>query len=694
MLGQVLKKRYELTQILGVGGFGQTYIAVDLEHPNHPYCVVKHLRPASSDRRFLKVARRLFDTEVTTLRRLGQHPCIPKLIDSFEEEQEFYLVQEFIDGESLEDEIQRHGRLSEDQTVELLREVLGLLKFVHGRRVIHRDLKPDNLIRRRRDGRLCLIDFGAVKEIRTRIQGDDLTSLTVAIGTQGYTPSEQLAGKPRFNSDIFAAGMTAIYGLTGYPPTELPEDEKTLEPRWENYVTVSPGLQYLLKKMVRYHFYQRYQKVGEVLADLDQLDQLAARDTEANFPETRLSDQTVWQPGRRERWAVAAIALLVSSLTTLGLRHQGLLVPLELISYDLLMSYGRDLGQDPRLLLVEITEADLNNLQTETPTDAVIAEVIQTLQAHQPAIVGLDLHRNIPQGNDRSALAAALQSDNLIGITKLGNHPGEHIPPPEELPLERIGFNDFPKDRDNRIRRNLFFASLSDAADTQVYPSFSLLLALHYLEVVHGLQPAPSPDDPDVMLLDQVRFEPLSPTFGGYRNVDDRGYQTMLTYRSPGSIARRLTLTQVLEGDFDPEWITGKLAMVGTTAYTSRDKFFTPYTLRPDSYQMSGVEIHAQMTSQFLTAVLDNRPLPWAWPDRFEILWLLFWASGGALLGSYARAWLAYGIGLAAIVGVAAVLFSLHGWVPIIAPLLSLTLATAGWSTYRRYRRSRQGRIS
>ncbi|MEO1180339.1 MAG: protein kinase, partial [Cyanobacteria bacterium J06636_28] len=165
MLGQVLKERYQLVRVLGSGGFGQTYVARDLFQAQTPECVVKQLKPASADATFLKIARRLFETEVSTLKRLGTHSCIPKLLDSFEEKREFYLVQELIDGESLGDEIRRAGRLSESQVMTLLQETLNILKFVHDNRVIHRDLKPDNLIRRKDDGKLCLIDFGAVKEI-------------------------------------------------------------------------------------------------------------------------------------------------------------------------------------------------------------------------------------------------------------------------------------------------------------------------------------------------------------------------------------------------------------------------------------------------------------------------------------------------------------------------------------------------
>ena len=221
MLGQTLAGRYELTQILGAGGFGQTYLAVDTfgalsgAPGGAANCVVKQLKPASQDLNFLSVARRLFETEVKTLKRLGSHSQIPRLLDSFEEDNEFYLVQEFIDGCSLEDEIAQVGQFDEVGAIALLESVLPVLNFIHENHVIHRDLKPDNLIRRRDTSEIVLIDFGAVKEIRTRIITGEQTALTIGIGTQGYTPSEQLSGKPRYSSDIFALGMTVIQALTG-----------------------------------------------------------------------------------------------------------------------------------------------------------------------------------------------------------------------------------------------------------------------------------------------------------------------------------------------------------------------------------------------------------------------------------------------------------------------------------------------
>lgn len=693
MLGQVLKGRYQLIRMLGSGGFGQTYVAKDLLRPQMPECVVKQLKPASTDTTFLKVARRLFETEVSTLRRLGTHDRIPELLDSFEEQAEFYLVQELIDGESLGNEMRRKGQLSEAQVIAILRETLSILRFVHDHRVIHRDLKPDNLIRRQRDGKLCLIDFGAVKEIRTQLMDSEVTSLTVGIGTQGYTPSEQLAGKPRFSSDIFALGMTAIHGLTGRKPTDLPEDLSSLELRWEDYVHISPGLRYLLKKMVRHYFYQRYQTAAEVLHDLDRLDELAEEAEQLTMAETFLPQETVWQPSRKDSVRAVAIATALASVVTFGLRQLGVFMPAELSVYDGLVAYQRDLGPDPRILLVGINEQDLNNQQSESPSDQSIADAIDIIQSHGPTTIGLDLHRNIPQGEGREALARSLGTDNIIGITKIGTETGESIPPPPELNPEQVGFNDIPLDWDNKIRRNLFFASLDDASEDEIYTSFGLLVALHYLYEQHDLQAIASETDSDAMVVGDAIFKPMNNTFGGYQSVDAAGYQIPITYRSPTKIAERVSLTEILNDSVDPELIQDKIVLLGTTAYTSTDKFFTPYTLRSDSYQMSGVEVHLHMVSQFLSIVLDDYPLPWAWSDGAEIAWIVLWASGGSVLTWQLRQRryliIAWGVGVGAIASTTLLFFWVNAWVPAVAPLAAFTLASGSLLMYRRHRQRR-----
>lgn len=272
MLGKLLDGRYQVDRVLGAGGFGKTYLAQDTRRPGNPVCVVKQLKPANSDTSFLETARRLFNSEAETLERLGNHDQIPRLLAYFEEDREFYLVQEFIEGHSLSQELLPGQHWEENKVIELLQEVLTVLEFVHRHGVIHRDVKPDNLIRRNSDGKLVLVDFGAVKQVRTQaaMTYGQVTN-TVAIGTPGYMASEQAMGQPRPTSDIYGLGIIGIQALTGLMPMQFQDDINTGEILWEHIVPVSKGLAYILNRMVRYHFKDRYQSATEALQALQLL---------------------------------------------------------------------------------------------------------------------------------------------------------------------------------------------------------------------------------------------------------------------------------------------------------------------------------------------------------------------------------------------------------------------------------------
>lgn len=297
MLGKLLDGRYQVNQVLGAGGFGRTYLAQDTRRPGNPICVVKHLQPANRDPNFLETARRLFNSEAETLEVLGNHEQIPRLLAYFEEDQEFYLVQEYIEGHPLSQELIPGQPWDQTRVVALLQELLEVLDFVHHHGVIHRDIKPDNLIRRNLDKKLVLLDFGAVKQIRTQLanpQGQ--MSNTVAVGTPGYMSSEQALGQPRPTSDIYALGIIAIQAITGRMPAELQEDLNTGELIWQHLAPVSPGLQHILTRMVRYHFKDRYQSATEALQAVRSL--IAASSTHGQVsssqptpPSTPLSQQ-------------------------------------------------------------------------------------------------------------------------------------------------------------------------------------------------------------------------------------------------------------------------------------------------------------------------------------------------------------------------------------------------------------------
>jgi len=272
MLGKILGGRYQITHHLGGGGFGQTYLAEDLHLPGKPACVVKQLKPRIADLKALQAARRLFDVEAQALYALGSHDQIPQLFAHFEEGegQEFFLVQEFVEGVVLSQELHAKKRLGEADVLSLLRDLLTVLEFVHEQNVVHRDIKPSNLIRRKRDRRLVLIDFGAVKQIGVPLEQleDHHATVTIAIGSSGYMPNEQLAGKPRFSSDIYAVGMLAIQCLTGVYPKRLKEDPISSEIVWRDQVQVSPDLADFIDTMVRYDFRQRFASAKEALVAL------------------------------------------------------------------------------------------------------------------------------------------------------------------------------------------------------------------------------------------------------------------------------------------------------------------------------------------------------------------------------------------------------------------------------------------
>lgn len=277
MIGYLLQGRYQIIQALSTGGFCQTYIAQDVYRPNNPTCVVKYLQSDSNHLEFQQI-RQLFINEVQALRKLKRYCQVPRLLDQFEDQNKLYLVQEFIDGHPLHLELQPGQRWSESQVVQLLREILVILEFVHCHGLIHRDIKPSNLIRRKRDNRLVLIDFGSVKQtwVKEISQGKTNTAtfgipITIAIGTPGYMPLEQERGRPRRNSDIYALGMIGIQALTGVAPAQLLAEADTGELIWRHQANVSEFLASVLNKMVRYHFKDRYQSAIEALQALQPL---------------------------------------------------------------------------------------------------------------------------------------------------------------------------------------------------------------------------------------------------------------------------------------------------------------------------------------------------------------------------------------------------------------------------------------
>ena len=263
-----LRGRYRILKPLGQGGFGKTFLAVD-EDRLRTYCVIKQFSPQLKGTKGLEKAVKLFEQEAMRLDELGEHPHIPTLLAYFEHDRRLYLVQQFIEGPTLAQELHRQGPFSEQKIREVLVRLLPILKFVHDRHVIHRDITPSNIIRRKLDGRLVLIDFGVAKLLTESTSAQPGTK----IGTEGYAPIEQLRnGRAYPASDFYSLGATCIYLLTQIKPEDLYDP---LAGRWlwreklaQRGAAISDRIGQMLDKMLKDLVNDRYQTADEAMHDL------------------------------------------------------------------------------------------------------------------------------------------------------------------------------------------------------------------------------------------------------------------------------------------------------------------------------------------------------------------------------------------------------------------------------------------
>ncbi|MEH2451890.1 serine/threonine-protein kinase [Nostoc sp.] len=293
----LLDGRYVTIKLLGRGGFGAAFLARDRRIPGMRQCVVKQFQPAGNlTLTQLQQAQIMFEREAEVLAQLGNdHEQIPDLFAFFpvivnslqpgQQDQFFYLVQEYIDGQNLEEELVQQGKFSEQQVLEVLQEILKVLKFVHHRGIIHRDIKPSNIMRRR-DGKLFLLDFGAVKLVTNAVSGSAASS--TGIYSMGFAPPEQMAGGQVFPStDLYALAITLITLLTNQEAIQL-FDAYTNQWKWRTQVTINPRLGDILDKMLLPAANQRFQSAQEVL---DALNSQPLAATQLNSPSVTLPAQ-------------------------------------------------------------------------------------------------------------------------------------------------------------------------------------------------------------------------------------------------------------------------------------------------------------------------------------------------------------------------------------------------------------------
>ena len=272
-LQELLRNRYRPIKPLGQGGFGKTYLAEDIDRLN-TRCVIKQFARQSSNKSFDK-ALTLFTQEAVRLNDLGEHPQIPSLLAYFEQDGNFYLVQQIIEGDTLLQAVKKEGPFDEGKIRSLLHYILPVLQFIHDRKVIHRDINPTNIICRNKDSKPVLIDFGIAKQLEVSLTDNDRHTGT-RIGTEGYSPIEQLrSGEAYPSSDLYSLGATCICLMTGRKPEKL---YSPLEGRWlwqEHLIaagrSVTPELAAILDRMLKDFINERYRSAAEVFQELEAL---------------------------------------------------------------------------------------------------------------------------------------------------------------------------------------------------------------------------------------------------------------------------------------------------------------------------------------------------------------------------------------------------------------------------------------
>lgn len=298
-IGTVLQNRYRILSVLGQGGFGRTYLAEDQGRFNER-CALKELTPAQGGGAYaLDKSKELFQREAQTLYQI-QHPQIPQFRATFEQDQRLFLVQDYVEGQTYRALLdQRHLQgvaFSEAEALQLIRQLLPVLGYLHAKGIIHRDITPDNIIHRQSDNKPVLIDFGVVKELATRLQAGGTIPQHTTVGKLGYAPAEQIqTGRAYPSSDLYSLAVTVVVLLTGREPQEL-LDDSTMTWYWQRWVMVNPGLAQVINRMLSYRPGDRYQSASEVSQAIEQLSAPPPPPSVAPLPTPSVSPQTAPPP--------------------------------------------------------------------------------------------------------------------------------------------------------------------------------------------------------------------------------------------------------------------------------------------------------------------------------------------------------------------------------------------------------------
>lgn len=396
---------------------------------------------------------------------------------------------------------------------------------------------------------------------------------------------------------------------------------------------------------------------------------------------------------RKLKWKRILVIAPSVGFLLIGLRGFGLFQLLELSALDGYFRLRPIQAKDDRIIIVGINESDLKNIGQWPIPDGILAEVLQKVKQQQPKAIGLDIYRDLPVGEGGEELTSIFKTTpNLIGIQKIVGDAknGAIAPPPELEKLGQASANDFPWDVDGKTRRAFLY--LDDSEGNIAY-SLGFRLALIYLrsEAI-----TPRMKNETQIELGGTTFSPFSRNDGGYVGAADEGYQVLLNYRGSHNSFATVSLTDVLLDRLEPRFMENRIVLIGSTAKSIKDFLLTPYSssLMGIPEPMTGVEVHANATSQIVSAALEERSLLKTWKEPVEWLWILTWSFVGAAVVSIERIQndrvkisFPKTIARVALTSVSLILsvggaFVLSWWIPIVPPLMALVTSALSTVSY------------
>ncbi|MCI0406998.1 MAG: adenylate/guanylate cyclase domain-containing protein [Acidobacteria bacterium] len=395
----------------------------------------------------------------------------------------------------------------------------------------------------------------------------------------------------------------------------------------------------------------------------------------------------------RSQLAATGLVAVLVALGMLGLRRFGMLEALELTGYDwYIRLQPSDPAPDSRIMLIAITERDIHEQGGWPLSDGALAQAVESLARYRPRAIGVDIYRDVPVPPGSRRLDAVLTRDRrVVVVTKFGEGLSDGVPPPAALKnTDQVGFNDILVDPGGTVRRGLLF--LDDGATTA--HSFALRLALLYLQA-EGITPRPDPGDPGLLRLGRTTIRALEPNDGAYVGADARGYQFLLDFRGGRGSFPSVSLTTLVSGKMEPEAVRDKIVLIGVTAESVKDHFYTPYSrgLQADQH-IAGVAIHAHIVSQLLRIGLEGASPAATLAEWQEAIWILLWSAMGGFIGLSVRSpWrfsLAAGGGLLGLGLFDFAAFFAGWWLPLVPPAMTWLISAGGVTAYMAYQETAQ----